>query len=69
MEMKETFQTVIYSRRKALHLTQEQVAEQCGVTPRHYQNIETGHCRPGLDIALRISAVLDVDLNALRGNG
>ena len=61
----DTFCRAIRVQRKAMKLTQEQVAARCGIAPRHYQSIEQGHCRPGFDIALRLSAVLHIDLNAL----
>lgn len=50
-------------RRKALHYTQEYVAEQVGITLRFYQTIERGEKSVSLDtlIALRKTLTISMD--------
>ena len=40
-------------------LTQDELAAQCGCTRNHLSAVETGDCKPSLDLIVKIAAVLD----------
>ena len=42
------------------------MAELCGVSLRHYQDLELGHSVPSLTTAIRIASVLDFSLDLLK---
>ena len=46
--------------RKSRGLTQENLAEKCGVTHQYIGLIETGRKNPGLDLLFRLSKNLDI---------
>ena len=52
---------LLLSKRKALKLTQEDVAEQCGVTRAYYTMIEAGTRNPKPATAKKIASVLGFD--------
>ncbi len=56
----------IQTRRKALGLTQEQLAEKLNCSLTHLCRIEGG-CKPGMDALLRICRVLGCSLDELLG--
>lgn len=47
-------------------LTQDEMAFRCGLSTRHYQNLEAGKVNPSLTTVIRIATVLDLDLNCLK---
>lgn len=51
----------LISFREAKGLTQEQVAELCGIKRPYYTMIETGKRRPSVDVAKKIAEVLVFD--------
>lgn len=51
----------LISYREAKVLTQEQVAELCGIKRPYYTMIETAKRRPSVDVAKKIARVLDFD--------
>lgn len=55
----------IQQRRKALKLTQEQLAETLQVTVGYVSQIERGITKPNLDMLSAVCAALDLDLGAL----
>lgn len=50
-------------------LTQDEMAYRCGLSIRHYQNLEAGKVNPSLTTVIRIATVLDLDLNCLKVTG
>jgi len=52
----------IRSLRKARGLSQEQLAELAGTSPKYLSRIETGRENPTLDLFLRLAQGLKVDL-------
>lgn len=60
-----TFSRAVYQYRKAHHLSQEKMAERCGISVAHYKRFEKGETNVGLDIALRIAEVSEVRLDGL----
>ena len=50
-------------------LTQDEMAYRCGLSTRHYQNLEAGKVNPSLTTLIRIATVLDLDLNCLKVTG
>ncbi|WP_208076111.1 helix-turn-helix transcriptional regulator [Bittarella massiliensis (ex Durand et al. 2017)] len=52
--------------REARGLTQEKMAELCGISPRNYHNLENGHTNPSLATALQIPSQLGFSLDVLR---
>jgi transcriptional regulator with XRE-family HTH domain len=61
-----SFAASILCRRAEKSLTQQQTAEMAGISLRQYQELENGRCQPRLDTAIRLAAVLNIDLNLLR---
>ena len=53
--------------RQARQLTQEQVAEQLGVSSEFYSRIERGLAHPGLETLLGMADVLGVNIDTLLG--
>ena len=49
----------IRSVRKECFLTQDELAVQCGCARNHLSAVETGECKPSLDLIVKIAAVLD----------
>ena len=56
----------LYGARAERHLSQEKMAELCGVSPRHYNDLENGKVNPHLDLAIRLSSLLDISIDNLR---
>ena len=57
----------IKTRRKELHLTQEALAKQAGISPAFYGHIERGSRIASLDTLLAICIVLDVSTDFIIG--
>lgn len=57
---------LVEQRRKALSLTIEQLATRVGISDRQYQYYLVGSAQPTIGTAMRMAAVLQIDLNALR---
>lgn len=55
----------IRSRRVRLGLSQEQLAELCGITPSYVGHIERGSRQLSLNTAISISAALEISLDYL----
>ncbi len=55
----------IRSRRKALGLSQEELARQCGVSRQTVNAIENNKYDPTLSLAFRLAQVLGVTVDAL----
>ena len=51
--------------RKALYLTQEKFAQQAGIEPRHYQDIEGGKVDVGCKMLEKIRRALGCDWNTM----
>lgn len=66
MSVKSSFAEMLYNGRIAKQWTQRQTAEHCGVSLRHYQDLELGITDPKLSTAVRMAAVLDFKLDALK---
>jgi transcriptional regulator with XRE-family HTH domain len=58
---KKTFAPLIRDKRKALGLTQRQLAQQLGVKPSHVAYLEHGLRKPSLALLRRIAEKLDLD--------
>ncbi|MBA7646310.1 hypothetical protein ES703_54072 [subsurface metagenome] len=59
----------IRSRRKALRLSQEKLADEIGITFKHMSEIERGITTPSVIIVARLAAALKVTPNDLLGFG
>lgn len=46
-------------------LTQEQVAEMAGISPKHLSRIENGHHNPRFDMIIQIAQALNIPTDAL----
>lgn len=55
----------IRSRRRALELTQEQLARELAVTHQHISRIEGGHAVPSLELLVQLSRHLGVSTDHL----
>ena len=51
--------------RSAKRLTQKRTANQCGISPRAYLDLENGRALPSLPTALRLSVALGISWDAL----
>jgi len=58
----ETFGAQLRSWRLARRISQEQLAERAGVSPRHLSFVETGRAQPSREVVLALAGVLDVPL-------
>jgi len=62
-----TFSEVLLQKRKSLGLSQEELAEQLGVSRQAVSKWETGEASPDLNKLLALSAALNVSLDTLCG--
>lgn len=47
------------------NLTQEQLAEQLGISPTHMKHIESEHRKPSLDVLVNIIQILNISFDSL----
>ena len=66
MSINGIFSSTLYHRRIDLGYTQKRVADDCNISLRQYQSLETGHSLPTLVTALRLSIVLDFSLETFK---
>ncbi|MBC3515407.1 helix-turn-helix domain-containing protein [Neobittarella massiliensis] len=66
MSVNVEFSRQVFRYRDASGLTQEQMAELCGISIKYYQRLEMGQVNPGLSIVVHIAKVLNIDLDALK---
>ena len=57
---------IFYNYRTEHKLTQKEMAELCGYSLRHYQDLEMGRCAPKLEQTVRLSILLDFSLDVLK---
>lgn len=62
MNTRESFGRKIIEARITARLTQDQLAENAGITQNNLSRIENGKYNPGLDILLRIANALNKEL-------
>ncbi|MBQ4265991.1 MAG: helix-turn-helix domain-containing protein [Clostridia bacterium] len=55
----------IKKARKAAQLTQEQAAEQIGISPLHYGRLERGECAASIEMLTRIADTLHTSIYVL----
>ena len=55
----------IRTRRKAFHLTQEELAERVGISTIHMSHIETGNTKLGLSVLVNLANALSVQTDEL----
>ncbi len=55
----------IRAKRKELNLTQEQLAEEAGISPSHIGEIERGTSICSLAVLVNIASILDLNLDTL----
>lgn len=60
------FGQLLFQYRKAHRFSQEKMAELCGVSTRHYQDLELGTVNPKLETAVHIASALDISLDSLK---
>lgn len=65
MTVNSRFSDILYKYRKNNKLTQKSMSELCGISTRHYVDMEVGRVDPLLSTAVRIAAAIDLDLNLL----
>ena len=56
---------VVKTARKTKHLTQLELSEELGITPRHLQAIENENKTPSYDLLSRILSRLDIPANSV----
>lgn len=59
-QLDRAFCAAIRQRRKALGLTQTEVAERLGMTQHRYSQIENGRSSPSLGLVARVADVLSI---------
>ena len=62
-----TFSEILLQKRKSLGLSQEELAEQLGISRQAVSKWETGEASPDLNKLLALSAALNVSLDTLCG--
>ncbi len=62
------FSNLLKFFRKDNGLSQKDMAELCGISLRHYQDLESGDALPNFNNTMYIAKVLDIDINSLRDN-
>lgn len=66
MSIQKNFSNQLYTYRISHKLTQRQMAEVCGISLRHYQNLEIGRSVPMLYNAVHMASVLCLSLDSLK---
>ena len=66
-DKKQLFASEMQKRRKALHLTQEELAKKIGTTKQMISKYEKGQRSPKISMANAIAAALGTTLNAMLG--
>ena len=66
MSLHKKFSSILFHYRTEHLFTQRYMAELCGVSLRHYQDLELGRSIPSLPTAVHISTVLDFSLDILK---
>ena len=65
MGILDKFSYQLFKYRKENHLSQEKMAERCGITPRHYSDLEKGRVNPTLTTSVFISRAIGISLDEL----
>lgn len=65
--LKDVLGREVYDRRRASHKTQEELAEEVGVSANSILKIEKGYITPGVDKVWAIPVALDCSPNELLG--
>lgn len=68
MDIKEIIGQNIKARRTELQLSQEQLAHEANIDRTYLQSIEKGKRNVSIDVLLRLSNALDVQLTTLLSN-
>lgn len=63
--LEECFGEAVKTKRKALGMSVEDLAQTADVTPRYIYKIEAGERMPRMDVALRIIFVLRIEIKEL----
>lgn len=63
--MRETVDNSVHSKRQALGLTQEELAESVGVTRQTIISIEKGNYVPSVLLALKLAKVFDTSVESI----
>lgn len=64
MEQAKLFGRRLRSIRKALKITQEQIAEEAEINPKYLGELERGEKKPSFDVLVALSTALGVPLGA-----
>lgn len=59
------FGTLIKEQRLSRNLTQQDVAEEIGISRNHLSDIENGRYNPSFKNAIKLAEFLEIDLNLL----
>ena len=65
MSASDKFYEAVLQYRKTHRISQEDMAERCGICARYYQDLENGKVNASLKTALRIAGELDISLDTL----
>ncbi len=60
--MADTFGAALRSWRQARRVSQEQLADRAGISPRHLSFVETGRSQPSREVVLALAGALEVPL-------
>lgn len=66
MSLNSKFSSDLYQYRSRNRLTQQQMADICGISTRQYQELEIGRSLPSLPTAVYIANALDMSLDSLK---
>lgn len=66
MSIRSHFSKSLQDYRTGHELTQDKMSELCGVSPRHYQDLEQGRCMPKLPTTVFIAKKIGMNLEDLK---
>ncbi|WP_041123084.1 helix-turn-helix transcriptional regulator [Jeotgalibacillus alimentarius] len=59
--MKESLQALLKRKRDLLQLSQQEIADQAGITRQFYGMVECGERKPSVPVAQKLAIVLEVE--------
>lgn len=62
---RQAFAELVYEWRQDEHLTQEELAQMCGIDRKTINRIENGHFSPSLDTMVRLSHAFHIPFSVL----
>lgn len=68
MEQAEMVSYTVKQARERIGKTQQEIADEAGVSRAYYADVERGRYTPSLKLLSRLGNIMDIDLNFLKSN-